>query len=300
MSAGSRPTQRCALNAVARMMGHDPETFPWHTMTLSVAAALSTRLREGRAPATTNRMIAAVRGVLNVCRKERWLQVPPSDGGYAMSQTEWFEQLVEEMAHSKAVREHRGNLVPEAAIASMFAACAKGRPVDLRNGAIIALGFGSAVRREEIANLDLVDVEADGRVRIRAGKGDKDRTTALAKGPRAAVARWVAFRGTAPGPLLLRMSGSGDGIWQPPSRLSPHAVWEAIREVSAAAGVKFTPHDMRRTAATRMLRAGVSLKVVQRALGHKNITTTQRYIMVDEDEMVAAVQSVDIASGSEA
>ena len=52
-----------------------------------------------------------------------------------------------------------------------------------------------------------------------------------------------------------------------------------------------TPHVLRHTCATEMLRRGVNLRVIQEALGHKNIATTQIYTHVVNDDVRRAMSS---------
>ena len=55
---------------------------------------------------------------------------------------------------------------------------------------------------------------------------------------------------------------------------------------------KFHPHMLRHTLATKLHKNGVSIMIVQKIMGHKNISTTERYIHFDLDDVLRAYNSV--------
>ena len=60
--------------------------------------------------------------------------------------------------------------------------------------------------------------------------------------------------------------------------MSPMAIFKMIEKRAKAAGIeKFTPHDLRRTFATRMLDVGADISIVKETMGYSSINTTQRY-----------------------
>ena len=63
------------------------------------------------------------------------------------------------------------------------------------------------------------------------------------------------------------------------------------RALDAGVKPRVTPHMLRHTAATQLLRNGVDLRIVQEFLGHASITTTQRYTHVSRTDLVAALRS---------
>jgi integrase/recombinase XerC len=158
-----------------------------------------------------------------------------------------------------------------------------------RNLSIICLLYFSALRREEVVQLDLADWNAEtGRLAI-IGKGRYEKELVTPNGETvAALERWIEARGSDPGPLFVRLDHAAKEV----QRIGGRAVWELVRVVSSAAGLKTParPHGLRHQAATEMARRsnGNVLKI-QRALRHKDPKTTQKY--VDNLEDVAGEMS---------
>src|SRR5690606_31814184 len=132
----------------------------------------------------------------------------------------------EALARATDVPSVRGSTLPagrevtHGEIAALLRACGDG-PRGRRNGAFLALGYGSGLRRAELAAIDLEDVNLYGEatVRVRRGKGAKERISYLASGGEELVRRWLEVRGEEPGPLLLPVR-KGGGIQH--RRMSAH------------------------------------------------------------------------------
>jgi len=79
-------------------------------------------------------------------------------------------------------------------------------------------------------------------------------------------------------------------------RLTPNTFRKRLRKISAAAEIHphLTPHQFRHTAATLLIEEGIDMRVVQKLLGHSNITTTEVYTKVSDQVLLAAVDRADI------
>lgn len=262
-SAKSRAGMLSALGTIARELGMaDPKNVPWASLRYQHVVALRARFAPRYAPASTNKLLAAVRGVLREAMR-------------------LGQMSAEDCARSCDVRGVRGSREPAgralegAELTALLDACDGSTMVGARDGAIVALLYGAGLRRAEAVSLDLVHLDqASGALRV-LGKGDKERTTYVPPGALRAVLAWLAVRGSAPGPLFL---GVSKGDRPTVRRLSDSAITFILERVGARAGVAaFTPHDMRRTCISDTLDAGGDITTVARMVGHAQITTTQRY-----------------------
>jgi integrase/recombinase XerC len=152
----------------------------------------------------------------------------------------------------------------------------------LRDRAIYEVLYGAGLRVSECCALDLADVRRDGDdvlVRVRRGKGGKDRLVPLGSKGIQAVDAWLVRRGEAAGPLFLNARGG---------RLGARSVQRHLRHDAAAAGVAgVTPHVLRHSYATHLLDGGADLRSIQELLGHASIAATQVYTGVSLDHLMS-------------
>jgi integrase len=72
----------------------------------------------------------------------------------------------------------------------------------------------------------------------------------------------------------------------------PH-IWRMVKGISAKSGIRFSPHDLRRTFGNRHWRAGTPIEVIAKLMGHETINTTFRaYIGVAYDDMRSAQKNI--------
>jgi integrase len=262
----TRATHRTALTRVAAILldkGADPETLAWHAIRYEDAVRLRAELAAAFAPATVNRILAAVRGTL----REAWAA--------GLLDPDTRDRLLYGLPNVRGGRLVAGRALSEGEIGRLFAACDRDRgPAGARDAAIVAVMVAAGLRRAEVAGLDLADVdETAASVRV-LGKGNDERRVPLTPGVTVRLGVWLGWRGRGRGPLFkpVRRGQVRKG------RLTGSAVWRVVATRARAAGLPATaPHDCRRTAATSLLSAGADLGTVKSVLGHRSISTTCRY-----------------------
>lgn len=156
----------------------------------------------------------------------------------------------------------------------------------LRDQAILALGLYAGLRVSEIRNLDRRDVDLDAMVvRVRRGKGGKDREVPLHRVAAGLVGLYLASRRDRDPALFLSRRGQ---------RISTRQIQDIVRGLAEAAMIpkRITPHKLRHTFATSLLEAGVDLRTVQELMGHASISTTEIYLHVSDEQRRRAIDQL--------
>lgn len=162
---------------------------------------------------------------------------------------------------------------------------------------LFELMLATGLRLREVANLTIDDVmeSPEGAyVRVRQGKGRKDRVVPLdtPKDRLSARLRRYIAKGRPATPtsralfLSERRSRSGE-----PEPLTADAIKTIFKRISRQAGVHVNPHMLRHTFATRALSAGVDVMALQRALGHATLAMVSRYVHYQKDDLLVAWQA---------
>jgi integrase len=157
-----------------------------------------------------------------------------------------------------------------------------------RDYVILALLVGCALRRQELANLYIEDIQMrEGRWVIAdlRGKGGRVRTVAVPIWVKQGINAWTTAAGIEDGRLLRAVSKSGklNG-----DALSDWAVWSVVEQSAKEIGIeRFGAHDLRRTCARLCRKAGGDLEQIKFLLGHSSIQTTERYLGSEQELAVA-------------
>lgn len=146
----------------------------------------------------------------------------------------------------------------------------------LRDKLILAILYSSGLRISELINLIIRDIDFDERtIRIR-GKGEKDRIVLFDKNTKYLIETYLAKRSQNSEYLVVNKKGNP---------LTPRYIQIMIKKYGKKAGIskKVTPHVLRHSFATHLLKNGVDIRVIQQLLGHSSLATTQIYTSVDMD-----------------
>lgn len=173
---------------------------------------------------------------------------------------------------ARSYRDTRGP--GRAGFQKMISAAAKS-PSAERDTAILWSLYGLALRRAEVAALDVADVDLGGGVVRVAGKGDGGEKIGLTMPPplKAAMSRWLEVRGNQAGPLFLNR----DRARPTPTRLSTEGIADIVR-ICGGTSMRVRPHGLRHAAITEALDlTRGDLRAVQRFSRHADVRTISKY-----------------------
>jgi integrase/recombinase XerD len=167
------------------------------------------------------------------------------------------------------------------------------RPTALRDRAILLTLLDTGLRSSELCNLKVGDLDlARDQLRVRQGKGRKDRFVYLGQAARKAIWKYLTTRSPAPAqnaPLFATRTGS---------HLDTNALGNLIEACAKRAGVEGAhPHRFRHTFAITFLRNGGSPLELQAILGHEKLDTVTIYARLAQVDLQAAQRRASPADG---
>ena len=147
--------------------------------------------------------------------------------------------------------------------------------------------YSTGIRVSELAGLNLSDVDfSQGFIRV-MGKGKKERIVPIGNKALAAIQVYRDMldprqAGLDPQGALFLNKHFG--------RLSTRSIARSLDRLvrQCALSMPISPHGLRHSFATHMLDSGADLRVVQELLGHRSLSTTQKYTHVSIDRLMAA------------
>lgn len=166
-------------------------------------------------------------------------------------------------------------------------------PEGMRDQAMLELLYASGLRVSELVGLDIRDVDFEAMTVRCVGKGAKERLIPLHEEAVAVLESYLARVR----PRLARVAMGTAGAPEPEKgalflntrgrRITRQGFWLRLRSYAGRAGIpaKLTPHTLRHSFATHLLRGGASLRHVQELLGHASIATTQIYTHLTNDHV---------------
>lgn len=157
----------------------------------------------------------------------------------------------------------------------------------LRNLALLELLFATGMRVGEVASINITDFFIEEDIFKIKGKGGRERLAFIVDEVTRRILREhldarIKIDTDSPA-LFLNSAGA---------RLSTQGIAKMITQLCENRGITrhITPHMLRHTVATLLLRNGVDIRIVQEFLGHASIVTTQRYVHIVKDHMIRELQ----------
>jgi len=239
-----------------------------------VVDAMQRRARTGAAATTLNRWLAAIRHFHKFCVREGIASSNPAS---------LVDGPARGLALPKALAEDEVRAIVESATGST--------PGELRDRVVLELLYGAGLRVSELVGLDIDDVDLDDRSVRCLGKGDKERIVPVGGPAASAVRRYLrearpqlaTAKRTSPALLLSARGG----------RLSRQSAWACVKRYAARVypNRRVYPHILRHSYATHLMARGADVRVVQEALGHARLSTTQVYTLVSRQKLKDVFES---------
>lgn len=158
------------------------------------------------------------------------------------------------------------------------------KPESQRNKAIIETLFSCGLRVSELVNLKWSDIDAEEEfIRVR-GKGSKERLVPISRRALEEINKWNLDRNT-----LKIKPGEQDFVFlnRRGAHLTRTMILIMIKRAATDAGIKKTvsPHTLRHSFATALLKGGADLRAIQEMLGHESIGTTEIYTHLETSDL---------------
>lgn len=149
----------------------------------------------------------------------------------------------------------------------------------IRDLAIIDLLYSTGIRVGELVNLNIDDIDFDGRECIVYGKGDKERRVYFDAKAKVHLRNYIESRRDDNNALFVTLDAPHD-------RLKISGVEIRLRQLGRRLELdRIHPHKFRRSMATRAIDKGMPIEQVQKILGHSQIDTTMQYAMVNQNNV---------------
>lgn len=158
-------------------------------------------------------------------------------------------------------------------------------PIESRNKAMIELAYASGLRVSELVGLTLPDLHLDaGFVQVH-GKGNKERIVPVGEIAIDSLNNYInndRMKLMKKHTDILFLNGRDGG------QITRQGFFLIIKEKVKACGINkdISPHKLRHSFASHLLKNGVDLRLIQELLGHENISTTERYTHIQNDDLI--------------
>jgi len=204
-----------------------------------------------------------------------------SFGAYLVRTGIWGENRALELDRPKAARPLPRVLSIEQ-VDRLLSAVDTTTPLGLRDSALFELIYSCGLRISEAATMLVEHVHLKEHVLMVCGKGDKERIVPFGD---AAAAKLSAYLTDARPQLVGRKIVGEVFVNYRGESLSRKGIWKRFQELEKISGVHAKVHTLRHSFATHLLAGGADLRSVQELLGHADLSTTQIYTHIDDEQL---------------
>jgi integrase/recombinase XerD len=158
-----------------------------------------------------------------------------------------------------------------------------------RNRVMLRLMLDTGLRLSEAIHLRWKDIDLNsGKVMVRQGKGAKDRILWTGEANLETLQTWRERQAKECAGSAQHVFTTKDG-----GLLDPRYIQRMVKRYAAKAGIQkdVTPHTLRHSFATDLYRETSNIRLIQKALGHANLATTQIYTHIVDEELEGALKS---------
>ena len=231
----------------------------------------ATMIDKGLSPSTINVRLAAIRKLVSEARRNGMLDAAEA-------------AQLEDVPNVKLRGRRMGNWLTRDQAKELLAIPNRSTLKGKRDYCILALLVGCALRRRELASLEVEEIQLrEGRWVIAdlRGKGGRVRTVAIPMWVKQAVNAWMTAARVEEGKLLRSINKAGK---LKRDQLNDGAIWSVVESCAKEIGIeRFGAHDLRRTCAKLCRKNGGDLEQIKFLLGHSSIQTTERYLGSEQD-----------------
>ncbi len=189
----------------------------------------------------------------------------------------YYEQVLKRRLFFSVTRPKREKHLPQVLaknqIQSLITAAA-----NIKHQLVLSLLYGSGLRVSEVVTLEIKDLDLENKfVLVRGAKGAKDRYTLLSQASLELVKKYLRVLPLGQKYLFAGAGGAG--------HLTTRSAQKIFEHACAKVGIKtdVSCHSLRHSFATHLLESGVSIRYIQKLLGHNSLKTTEIYTSVARD-----------------
>jgi integrase/recombinase XerD len=257
------------LYSLVDFLGSNGNPKEWKQVNANLLSEFALLLQsKGYSDTTRARKTAAVRSFFSFLVEERVLEVSPAS----------------DLTSPKIGRSLPTALTEEEVVRLLDAPSKINTPEARRDKAMLELLYATGMRVSELVSLQTSDVNLAGEYVRCMGKGSKERLIPFHDQALNALQHYIE---NARNTFISNSKEQALFLNRMGERLTRQGFWLILKEHARRAGItaRATPHTLRHSFATHMLRGGASLRQVQEFLGHASIASTQIYTHLTDDHV---------------